>query len=154
MLTKSYDNKEETLQLIVISVVSVGFLIFWYLSHDNLAINEYKYPPQILYILYGCIMPLIIWWSRRFFNVAREDRKNCIINWLLALFKFVGQNTLWIYLWHIPFVLFANRVIPNAFVRYMFVISSAIIFYSLQYYVVKRIGKYQKLEKISRYFVG
>lgn len=63
-----------------------------------LAPQAYKYPPAAYYVLYGIAGGALAWWAGP---------------WLVALGRrlgvlpglwFVARNSIWIYLWHIPFV--------------------------------------------------
>lgn len=71
-----------------------GYCVYFYISEGSLAlpINNNKYPPAGIYIIYGVAMSFLL-------NTARP---------LLARFSnrftdFVGSSTMWIYLYHIPF---------------------------------------------------
>jgi hypothetical protein len=49
---------------------------------------------------------------------------------------FVAENSIWIYLWHIPLL---KLIDANFFVKYIFVLSIAVVIASLQVWVVKNI---------------
>ena len=106
-----------------------------------------KYPPQLYYLLWGMCMSCLLWltsgvWKRVLGN---------------SLFTFIGRNTIWIYLWHIPFV---NVVVGGPFdhwhpgLKYAFVYIGALALYSVQYYLVKKANARWKNNRITKYFVG
>lgn len=154
VITKSYNKKEETSQLVILGVISDIIFISWYLIQGELPINDYKYPPQFLYIIYGCIMPLILWWARRFINWTDIDQKSGIRQNVLNSFVFVGQNTLWLYLWHIPFVLFANHFINQWYIKYFVVLAGCTLMMMIQLRIVKQIENIFGAKSFLKYFVG
>lgn len=50
----------------------------------------------------------------------------------------LGQNTIWIYLWHMPFVLIANRISVFWTIRYIFVYGLAVVMFILQRSIVNK----------------
>jgi peptidoglycan/LPS O-acetylase OafA/YrhL len=74
-----------------------------------------------------------------------------------SLFAFIGRNTIWIYLWHIPFV---NIVVKGPFDawhplwKYIFVYVAALCIYALQYKIVGMVRKRWPNNVITKYFVG
>lgn len=84
-----------------------------------LPINANKYPPAGIYIVYGIAASLLL-------NLARPLLKRMACQFT----DFVGSNTMWIYLYHIPFVgLFAKVGAVSALhwsVRYAIMLSLAV----------------------------
>lgn len=122
--------------------------------NGDLMINDYKYPPQLIYMVYGCVMSLLLWYFRRTLNLqARYERVGRIERGFINILVFIGQNTLWIYLWHILFVLTANHFIGSWPVRYVFVLVMSILLMTIQYSLVK-IMREKKDWPVLNYFVG
>lgn len=105
-----------------------------------MSVNSYKYPPQALYLLYGAAMAFIAVWVAKYFS-----RKVRIPKWIL----FIGQNTIWIYLYHIPLVQLTGLTGLSWFRRYAIVYALATLIVLLQNLIVFRF-KF----KHHKYFVG
>jgi hypothetical protein len=154
LVTKKLSEKEERYQMLVLLSVSLVMFVYWYYVNGNLMITDYKYPPQMLYITYGCIMPLILWITRRFINLSiRYEKMKSLERHFVNVLIFMGQNTLWIYLWHILFVLTANHFISYWPLRYIFVLVMATLAMTLQYIIINKIRSIKNLH-ILDYFVG
>lgn len=154
LLTKSLRDAGESRQLLGIIFISLVVFGSWYFSNGDLVITNYKYPPQFIYIVYGCMMPVILWSMRRLFRLnERYDNMKTVERGLINALVFIGQNTLWIYLWHILFVLTANHFLPYWPIRYMFVLVLATTVMAVQYKFINKI-KSKKQWPICDYFVG
>lgn len=96
--------------------------------------NNYKWPPRLYFICYGVFMSMltyaIVTHVRSFFTNR--------------LFLFIGSNTIWIYLWHIPFVQLTGRIGVPWFLRYLIVYVCAITLYYAQSRLVEAISVYHK----------
>ena len=97
-----------------------------------LKMQWYKYPPQTYYLVWGALVSLLLWSCRRWWS-RWLDRK-----WVL----FIGQNTIWIYLWHIPLVAPVNEMLTETcwIWRYALVGGCSIGICYLQSLVVGRIA--------------
>ena len=154
LVTKELSEKEERYQMLALLGVSLVMFVYWYYVNGNLVITDYKYPPQLLYITYGCSMPLILWNTRRFINLnIRYEKMKPLERHFVNVLIFVGQNTLWIYLWHILFVLTANHFISLWPLRYFFVLVMATLAMTLQYTIINKIRSIKNL-RILDYFIG
>lgn len=89
---------------------------------------DFKTPPHSYYIVYGCFVSMILWLIKKRVSKWGINR----------YFVFLGQNTIWIYLWHMPFVLVSNRVSDSWAIRYLFVYGTAIFMFLIQRSIVKR----------------
>ncbi|MBI4489903.1 MAG: acyltransferase [Deltaproteobacteria bacterium] len=79
--------------------------------------QEYKYPPSIYYFSYAVFVALMLWLS--------SEKLWLAIAKITPIKKFVllvAQNSLWVYLWHIPFVELARGGFA---VKYLVVFSAA-----------------------------
>lgn len=113
---------------------------------DNfLKINNFKYPPQSIYIIYGIIMSII---SYKVILRLPLIQKNSVCN-------FIGMNTIWIYLYHIPLIQLTG-MLPNIpwWCRYIivYVISTAICY--IQIRLVNYMISFHKKLAIYKYLQG
>ncbi len=137
---KRCSRKDELAIFTTITVLCVVGLVHMFI-YKGLDISvSYKYPPRSYFILYGSAVSLLLWITR--------------IHWAKVLnFKFnlwVGQNTIWIYLWHMPIVLFANHFLNNWAVKYVLVYFTAVIIFSIQYKLVTK----SKNKFASQFMIG
>lgn len=122
------------------------FIIFslLFLSHlfsnTSLEINNYKYPPQPYYIVYGLFVCSLLWILQKWISTI-----SC------KLCKFIGQNTIWIYLWHIPIVTLCNALMDNWIIKYVVCFTLSFIIFRIQFYLV---NKYLSKNNISKYLEG
>lgn len=119
-----------------------------YEEHGTLMkLQATKYPPQLYFLAWGMFISGILWFTRKWWTKVMDNR----------LFTFIGQNTIWIYLWHIPFV---NIVVKGPFDawhplwKYIFVYVTALCIYALQYKIVGMVRKRWPNNVITKYFVG
>lgn len=128
-------NAEIKLQrslLVFVSVVLVVFL-FCYIYNYGFPIRitpEFKEPPHSYYVVYGCFVSVILW-----------QMKSKISKWVTNnYFILLGQNSIWIYLWHMPFALVSNRISDFWPIRYLFVYCSALFMFLIQRSIVYKIN--------------
>ena len=134
---------EYTLQNWSIIVGGVFTSIFLYLyMHGAVLIDfhDYKFPPYAYFVVYGSFISLLLWY---FVNSCKSV--NC--NWREG--GWIGRNTIWIYLWHIPFVMLTS-VVSSWIIRYIVVYLCSTIVFGIQYVIVRKMDK----EFINRYFLG
>ena len=90
-------RKQKVFYLITLSLLVVAALTF-YICTKGLPIRispTYKYPPQSYYLIYGLFVCCGLWCTRKYYSHFLENK----------LFLFIGQNTIWIYLYHIPLLI-------------------------------------------------
>ena len=115
--------------VIVVFTVSLVYYVFSYGLPIRITPN-FKTPPHSYYIIYGCFVSVILW-----------QMKTKISKWLTnKYFILLGQNTIWIYLWHMPFALVSNRLSDSWVVRYIFVYGTAILIFMIQRSIVNKIN--------------
>ena len=115
------------------------------LGNDSvfLHVNDWKYPPTSIFLLYGLIMAVL---GYTIVNIKRRARLNTIVD-------FIGCNSIWIYLWHIPFISITARMDMVWWMRFVVVYVSAMGIYYLQYVLVSSFEKKGKY-KILKYLKG
>lgn len=135
---------ERGIHLFIILILSIiSFLVYSQTHGYPITIsNEYKYPPHWYFIIYGLVC------STAFFTFLDNIPKIITTNKFLI---FLGQNTMWIYLWHIPFISVSEVVCHNWLESWIFVLIFAISIYGVQYILVNR---YLKDCLIHKYLVG
>jgi hypothetical protein len=123
--------------LAALIIGAVSYVLIYGVSID---LSGYKYPPQHFYIVYGAVASIFLYNCTRLLqNLSKRD-----------MVVFIGQNTNWIYLWHIPFVPICLLFINSWIIRFLVVSLLAITIYSLQYKIVTKANS----SFLRRYFVG
>lgn len=105
-------------------------------------IAQYKYPPQLLYILYGCFMSAIIYIFVRKLN----SKFNIII--------FCGNNTNWIYLYHIPLIQVTSKFDMYFLVQYILVVIFSIAAVYIQTRIINLLKSKYPANTFFNYFKG
>ena len=132
----------------VLAVLVVGTAV--YMNHEYVTIMRLqanKYPPRLYYLLWGMCMSCLLWLTSGIWKRVLDN----------SLFTFIGRNTIWIYLWHIPLV---NIAVGGPLdhwhlgLKYAFVYLGALGLYGVQYYLVKKADARWKNNRITKYFVG
>lgn len=131
----------------IIKTTIVFFIVFlsyaFLIGKDFWLVNNYKYPPQFYYIVYGALMSMII-----YAIICRTEQVKRFGNYPIPLF--IAQNTIWIYLYHIPFVQLTGLVFHDWYIRYPIVYICAVCACFLQVTIVDRLAK-RKQRKIYKY---
>lgn len=142
----------KTSHRIIIATVSLTslllFIIVHWLFYRFYMVNDlspfYKYPPRLNYLLYGLSMCSIFWflkpWGSKLSN--------------FALFRFLGQSTIWIYLWHIPLVMVMLNLSSNWMIRYLVVLGGATFIYYVQFVIVNKLQVKRPSWSFLKYFKG
>lgn len=130
--------------LIAIVVLVIGAIIYYLLNGLPFVITPtYKYPPHAYYIIYGCCISVLLYCIR-----FVEPVKNVVNKMQWAIF--VGQNTIWIYFWHILFLLLVGRIIHYWLLKYVVVYALSVLAFLLQYKIVKKLN----YKFLNKYFIG
>lgn len=90
--------------------------------------QNYKYPPTTYYLSYALAASFFVWLSTP--SILARIEKTKFMNFV----SFVGQNSIWIYLWHIPFL---GLYSAPFWAKYPLVLSSASLFAYLQLLLTK-----------------
>lgn len=109
-------------------------------------IYPYKYPPRSVYLLYGVNIAVWLYW---FMNKIEKQGWLSFSRIALGGGK-IGQNTIWIYFWHIPFVNFVNEYIGIWEIRYIVILCLSISCFAIQYILVNDFNN----PFLKRYLVG
>lgn len=131
---RAFTKQQLIITIVVLSCVVLG----WILIAGNFCPQQYKYPPQGLFLIYGLLGCCIMWMLQPVFT--RYVNLHC--------FGYLSRNSMWIYLWHIIPVFAIARLahVHNFwFCRFLIVLSVA-IFLNWVYHKLIRLLP----EKISR----
>lgn len=108
-----------------------------------LHINDWKYPPTNIFLLYGLIMSILCYMV---IYLKQRVKLNGVVN-------YIGCNSIWIYLWHIPFISITARMEMVWWLRFVIIYLGAAGIYFVQYSLINWIGK-RKNYKLFKYLIG
>lgn len=133
-------NNADISRITLLSVIILFAWISYSVYTDNLDISKsYKYPPRSWFVMYGISISTILFYFRKVFS-----RLPILINRFLS---YVSINSMWVYLWHIPFVYALNHILNGEdlwLMRWIMVLGSGCVITSLQNYLIKIIKKPKK----------
>jgi fucose 4-O-acetylase-like acetyltransferase len=92
--------------------------------------QDFKYPPQIYYLSYAIGISGILWLSSDAIVTMLKSTR------LYPAVQFIAQNSIWIYLWHIPLIQVFN--LPFYF-KYPVVFAVAYILTFIQVWLVRQV---------------
>ena len=84
--------------IILLLLYAVIAVILFVQTGSYVPTGKFKYPPRVYYVIYALGASGLLWCFRQ--QITRFLYATRIKGFAL----FVGSHTLWIYLWHIPFV--------------------------------------------------
>lgn len=146
---KNIAKSSQWLYILVFAVAFVYMAIYLYLTKGEwLVMQSYKYPPQLYFLLWGTLVSSFLWATKEWWQKLFEWRS----------ILFIAQNTIWIYLWHIPLVTLANKFLADAgwLTRFIVVYGLALLLVYIQSRLVFYIDNVgcDKSGFIKRYFKG
>lgn len=111
---------------VVASVIVVGLCIYlvsaiflWTYTGHYIPTQRLKYPPHLYWIAYAVFVSYIL------ISVCRKiDGCKLFDN---AIVRFIGRNTLWIYLWHICFVKLSAHISEAWSIKFLICVTGAVI---------------------------
>lgn len=145
---KGFTKKEGLVFLLVMVLLFIGQVfidirqIEW-VRPIILHINDFKYPPTNIFILYGLIMSIVVY---SIVYLKRREHLNPLVH-------FIGCNSIWIYLWHIPIVAVTAKMDMVWWARFFIVYMGALAIYYTQLSLVKVIEN-KKEYRILKYLKG
>lgn len=139
---KSIPHKTLFTLIIVSGTVFLSICVTLYvLSGSVVPTQELKYPPSIYYCSYAILVSCVL------FYVISRFKYHIKFNIFKFVISFCAKNSIWIYLWHIPFVRFYNE---SFVIKYIVVFTSAIMITYLQVSLVKFISTKLRTERQRR----
>jgi len=111
-------------------VCFVGSAFFEYFSTGIIvATQSFKYPPRIYYLSYAGFVSVFLWiFSEGLYSIVKKAR-------LEKFVFFIANNSIWVYLWHIPFIGLFDF---NVFLNWIFVFGCAFFVAYAQVFVVAK----------------
>lgn len=130
-----------TILMLLIAAVAI-----YAMQGNPLLIYPFKSPPRSVYLLYGVTISIIL-----YLIINKIEKQGWLSFSRIALGGGkIGQNTIWIYFWHIPFVNFVNEYIGIWEIRYIVILCLSISCFAIQYILVKEFNN----PFLKRYLVG
>ncbi len=121
---------KKLLWLSVTCFVAIGGVL-WTQSGNFVPTQAYKYPPSIYYFSYAIAVSLVIWLVGDVIWSALEKNR-----YIKGGILFIAQNSIWIYLWHIPLV---KHIQAGVTVKYLLVFTAAALITYFQVWFVNNI---------------
>ena len=136
-----YLSKTTTIKIaIIFLLIFLTLAVFnYFLQGKIIQTQQFKYPPTLYYLSYAIGVSLVLWLTAGYF-----------LNWIEKLgasdiMSFIAQNSIWIYLWHIPFI----EIIQLPFyIKYIFVYGIALLLAFIQIFIVTKLVA-PKIQKIQ-----
>lgn len=136
-----------TVTLFVVLLLFDGILLRHLLDGGGktlLVFNHFKYPPQSYYLLYGITCSMICY----LFIVK------CKLYRYFEVFSFIGRNTIWIYLYHIPLIQITHIFNIAWFPRYLIVYGFSFLLCYIQVKVVMTIESHYECGNRLKFLKG
>lgn len=118
--------KQIALTLVISGSIFIGFAAYHYINAGSFVpTQEFKYPPSIYYLSFAITSISFVELIIRFANPNNLPRS------VKSAISFISENSIWIYLWHIPFV----ELIDESYINLYFIAligSLAIVFLQSQ----------------------
>ena len=140
---KDMSNKKIILISTCCLLTYLLFVCYYYwMDGEYILTQAKKYPPQLYYTSYALACCFLLWFFRlEITNILpTRVREFCV---------YVGSHTMWIYLWHIPFVTVVKDI-DNAIARYLLVYGLALFITYIQTQLVNKITLRIKQENVIR----
>lgn len=144
-------SKRELLAVVFCCVAVFAFLAYHYYAAEGhwVPTQVKKYPPQLYYTSYALACCFVLW-------MLRSKITNVLPPKILSLCTYIGSHTIWIYLWHIPFVMAIKA--DSVAVRYVLVYGIALFITYIQTIVVNKVVEVCKNQNVNRFlrtvFIG
>lgn len=127
-----YRNSSKKNEITVIGFLFLLFMVTSVITYSqtNEILNlspKYKYPPRAIFIIYGVMISMGLWYCRRYLSKLGNYK----------FIQFCGQHTIWIYLWHIPIVTYINNQAGvDWYFKYIIVYATSILCFYVQYRII------------------
>lgn len=123
---------------------SIFFIIIFVLLAISLGIinnkivptQQYKYPPRLYYLSYAIGISMLLYYlidRKNIINVKQKLNNKVIL--------FIASHSMWIYLWHIPFVIMLKRFNSvNWIFKYITTLIGAIVLTYIQSKIIEKLN--------------
>ncbi len=113
-------EKQVLILMAILGALFAGWVFFyWYTSGTFVYTQGSKYPARTYYLSYALLVTLLLWRVAESVTDFIRGHKRT-----MAVMLFVAQNSIWIYLWHVPFI--DNVRLPYP-AKYLVVFSAAVL---------------------------
>lgn len=111
---------------------SVYLLIGYFVCGKIVQTQPFKYPPKAYYLSFAMLVSVSLYYATKYHNLKIQNFK---------LIQYIGQSTLWIYLWHWFFLKLYHYInLPsNYLLKYLTVYSCTLIIVYSQQLIVKNL---------------
>lgn len=147
MLGLRFKRLKRGTKILAFAIIAVGYAALQIYNNQiftnngtYITVNNFKYPPRALFLLYGATLSFV-----SIFIANKLLKRVHIPSWII----FIGQNTIWIYLYHIPLIQLTGMMHLTWGMRFFSVYAIATLIVFLQNIVVFRF-KFP----FHEYFVG
>ncbi len=133
-----------------LSFVSISIFLH-HLHGKILGTQVYKYPPTLYYIMFSLIMITLL-----YINISYISSLISKLRCMKKLISMISENSLWIYLWHIPLILFIHVLFfdsMNFIVKYLAVYFFAFLCAFFQFKIVNFLAYRIKNTKIRKILI-
>lgn len=135
---------------ICLSLFFVFAILLFMRNGGFLSTQGFKNPPSLYYFSYSLFVSVLLWLYSS--HLVKLSKLLCVH----GLVFFISRNTMWIYLWHIPFVKF---VYANYILKYLFVFAVSYVIVRIQvflveYVIVHHIADRRIKEGLESLFIG
>lgn len=146
MMGLRFPKLSKSQKAVIFGVASLLFIMLQLIEYNNyngiLRLNDFKYPPRMVFLLWGVCLGFIS------IEIVRFILPKISAHLPLYLL-FIGQNTIWIYLYHIPLIQLTGMLKFHWALRYIVVYALATVIVLVQNVIV-----YKWNFKGSKYFIG
>ena len=127
-------NALNTTQLFRLALVSLGVFVavaigLFVINQKFSPTQQFKYPPSVYYYAYALFVSCLLWRYRQRVEHGLEALR------VKPVILFIAQNSIWVYLWHIPF---AEKIYKPFAEKYVITFALAVIITYTQVWLVKR----------------
>lgn len=105
--------------ILILSIIFFTVFILWINKTSRFYPSHYKYPPTGIFITYGLIGCILLYMSKPLISLKITGSR---------IVMYFGKNSMWLYLWHIFVLQFANTIKGNELflVRFLVVICASV----------------------------
>lgn len=126
------------------AVLFVAVLLLVCHQNGSIWVNDYKYPPRLYFMAYGAVASVACFLAMRSKLLRRK----------VSLVTFIGQNTIWIYLWHIPLIQLTGMLHLAWYVRFLLVYMLSVVVVRAQVALVNHWQHTHKNLTLLKYLKG
>lgn len=136
--------RNKTINIVMLSSIAAFIIsgtIVYFSEGKVISTQHFKYPPSIYYLSYAMFVSMFLWkFVDKISRLLITFKINKFVN-------FVANNSIWVYLWHIPMIKFINLELVE---KYFVTIIGASLIVFFQLVVVNKISSHVKSDTIRK----